>query len=186
MKYLLEGEESERLSFRTLEQTDFDAWLEFFKDPDSLRFVVMQGIGSPVDQCNEWFKRIMERYKNNLGGMNALIDKNTNKFIGQCGLLIQEVNGASEFEIGYSILPQFRNRGYASEAAMKCRDYAFENEITDSLISIIHIDNLRSEKVARKNGMIKAKQTEFKKMPVNIFRITRQDWIHLKANTTSI
>ena len=83
------------------------------------------------------------------------------------------MDGIQELEIGYSIMPQHRNRGYAAEAARKCRDYAFENNLADSLISIVHVDNIRSQKVALKNHMTSEKETVFKEMPVNIFRITK-------------
>ena len=180
MKYLLDGQETERLKFRLLRQTDFDSWVELFNDSDAGSFLGMQDIDSPIDQCKEWFKRSEQRYKKDLGGMNVLIDKSNKNFIGQCRLLIQDVDGQKELEVGYSIIPSFWNQGYATEAARKCRNYAFENDFTDTLISIIHIDNIRSERVALKNGMIKTKQTEFRKMPVNIYRINKEDWINIK------
>lgn len=173
MKYLLTGETTGRLIFKTVDNTYFEDWINFFKHPDSAKFLGLQDIGSPYEQCKEWFRRLEERYKNDLGGLNALIDKNTDEFIGQCGLLVQEIDGKKELEIGYSIMPQFRNMGYATEAAIKCRDYAFRNNFTDSLISIIHTENIRSEKVAIKIGMVKTRLTEFRNMPVNIFRIDK-------------
>lgn len=178
MKYLLNGQESERLVFRLLEQDDFTTWLPLFEEEDVVGFLGMANIPTPKEQCERWFELTFTRYKNDLGGMNVLTDKTTNEFIGQCGLLVQEVDGIQELEIGYSILPKHWNKGYASEAAQKCRDYTFENRYADSLISIVHIDNIRSEKVAKKNGMTFTKKTIFKKMPVNIFRIKRSDWIN--------
>ncbi|CAN5757507.1 hypothetical protein BH10BAC2_BH10BAC2_07680 [soil metagenome] len=85
--------------------------------------------------------------------MNVLIEKTTNAFVGQCALLIQIVDGNEELEIGYSVMPAFRNKGYATEAAVKCSEYAFENNLRDSLISIISIDNIESQKVALRNNM---------------------------------
>ena len=35
--------------------------------------------------------------------MNVLVDKSTGKMIGQCGLLVQEIDGTNHLEIGYSI-----------------------------------------------------------------------------------
>lgn len=177
MKFLLEGEETERLKFRLLVQNDFETWLELFKDNTAGDFLGMEKIPTPEEQCKEWFKITDNRYKNNLGGMNVLIDKSDNELIGQCGLLVQEVDGDREMEIGYSILPKFWNKGYATEAAQKCRDFAFRNCYSDSLISIIHIDNIQSEKVAMKNGMKKTNNMVFKEMPVNIFRIYRDEWL---------
>lgn len=179
MKYLLEGQETDRLKFRLLQESDFDTWIEFFNDPDAVRFLGLPDIGSAHDKCSLWFKYTETRYMNDTGGLNVLVDKNSGEFIGMCGILIQDVDGMSEFEIGYSILPCFWNKGYATEAAIKCRDFAFKNGFTNSLISIIHVDNVNSEKVALKNGMHETKQTEFKNLPVNIFRIDKDEWIKL-------
>ncbi len=176
MKFLLKGQESTRLTFRLLKREDFNTWMQLFEDRTAAGFLGMVDIGNPKEQCEKWFEITENRYKNDLGGMNVLIDKASNEFVGQCGLLIQEVDGIQELEIGYSILPKHWNKGYATEAAQKCRDYAFENNFIDSLISIVHVDNIRSEKVAKKNGMTFNKKTIFKKMPVNIFRITKTDW----------
>jgi ribosomal-protein-alanine N-acetyltransferase len=173
MKYLLIGEETERLRLRLLLPNDYETWLEFFKKKGVGNMLGMADIPTPEAQCQKWFNLIFDRYKNDLGGMNVLMDKNTGVFIGQCGLLVQEVDGIEELEIGYSILPKFWNQGYATEAARKCKEYAFQHKFADSIISIIHVDNLASEKVAKKNGMFLDKQTVFKEMPVNIFRVNK-------------
>jgi RimJ/RimL family protein N-acetyltransferase len=137
----------------------------------------------PAVKCRTWFDRVFNRYENNLGGLNVLIDKNTNEFIGQCGLLIQTVEGNEEMEIGYSLMPQHRKKGYALEAAKKCRQFAFENNFRDSLISIIHIENVNSAKVALANGMKIEKQIIYMDNPVNVFRITKNEWIKISNNS---
>lgn len=176
MKYLLNNEQTQRLQFRLLQGSDFDDWLTFFEHPDASAYLGMHDIGSPREQCKTWFNKVMERYNNDSGGLNVLVEKSSGRFLGQCGLLVQEVDGKEELEIGYSLLPEFWGLGYATEAAQKCRDYAFEHHFRDSIISIIHLDNIRSEKVAIKNGMTLSKQTIFRGLPVNIFRITREEW----------
>jgi len=176
MKYLLEDQETERLHFRLVTWDDFDSWLELFKVDGVAGFLGLEKIQTPEEQCQLWFEKIFYRYENNLGGNNALIDKKTNEMIGQSGLLVQDVDDVLELEVSYSILPKHWNKGYATEAAQKCRDFGFENSYADSLISIIHVDNIRSEKVARHNGMKPSKKAAFKDMPVNVFRITKYDW----------
>jgi len=181
MKYLLEGQETERLKFRLLEKSDFDTWVDFFRNSGAAGFLGLQDLKTPEDQCRKWFDIAFGRYRDDLGGMNILIDKISGELIGQSGLLIQEVDGLSELEVSYSIMPQFWNKGYATEAARKCRNYAFEQDYARSLISIIHVDNVQSQSVALKNGMSKTKQTTFKKMPVYIYRIYKKDWAKLTA-----
>jgi RimJ/RimL family protein N-acetyltransferase len=163
-----------------LQRKDFDTWIRLFHEPEVGGFLGMQHINSPREQCEEWFRRQEERYEKGLGGMNVLIHKTTNEMIGQCGLLVQQVDGLTELEVAYSILPQHWRMGFASEAAQKCRDYAFENRFSDSLVSIIHVDNIKSEKVVVKNGMSLSKATTFLGMPVNVFRIKRTEWERIR------
>ncbi|MDT0608087.1 GNAT family N-acetyltransferase [Croceitalea rosinachiae] len=168
--YLLEGQKSERLSFRKIATTDFEAWFPFYQNPNSTKY--WEGLPkNPQVACKEQFDRIFERYKKGLGGMNALISMETGNLVGICGLLVQTVDEIQELEIGYSILPEHWLKGYAFEAAQKCKKIAFEEQFSDSLISIIHIDNVPSQKVALKNGMHLDKSTFYKNNPVHIYRV---------------
>ena len=91
MKYLLTGEESKRLKFRLLEKSDYETWLPFFEDKSVATFLGMDPTKSTQELCELWFTKVFNRYENDLGGMNVLIDKSTGEFVGQCGLLVQEV-----------------------------------------------------------------------------------------------
>ncbi len=170
MKYLLTNEETKRLKFRPADISDFDSWFEFFKDPLSFQHWIEQR-QDPETECRNWLEKQLNRYHCNLGGMNALIEKSTGKLIGFGGLLIQFVDNKEELEVAYSLLQLYRNKGYATEAAQKCKEYAFENNFRDSLISIISITNTPSANVAVKNGMHIEKQIDYKGNQVNIFRI---------------
>ncbi len=172
MKYLLTGQETERLKFRPLKLEDFDSWVDIFKIKNIVKYLDLDPKLSESELCKIWFDKAFHRYENDLGGMNVLIDKKTNRLVGQCGLLIQTIENIERLEIVYSILPEFWNQGFASESAIKCKNYAFENDFAQSLISMIHIDNLSSEKVAIKNGMAFEKKLNF----FNIFRIDRENW----------
>lgn len=169
-KLLLEGEASERLFFRKVTPNDFEDWLPFYHHPDSTKY--WEGLPSdPITACQQQFDRIFERYEEGLGGMNALTLKSTGTLVGLCGLLVQTVDNTKELEIGYSVLPKFWQKGYAFEAARKCKQYAFDHNLAESLISIIHIENMPSRKVALKINMRLDVTTTYKNNPVNIFRV---------------
>lgn len=175
MKYLLTGYESERLKFRPLELADYDWWMGFCENQQATCYFDFSGNISSKQFCDLWFEKVFDRYKNDTGGHNVLIEKTTGKPVGMCGILIQEVDGVKEFEIGYSLHPGFWGRGFATEAAQTCRDFAFNNQFTNSLISIIHTENIPSARVAIQNGMIFDRKTVFKEIKVNIYRIKKSN-----------
>ena len=170
MNYLLTNEETSRLKFRRLEPSDFSEWLPFFEDPLWNKYWAMKK-KTPIEHCHEWMNKIFNRYENNLGGMNVLGNKTSGEFIGQCGLLVQTVDEIEGLEVAYSILPRHRGKGYAPEAAKRCIEFAFENKLSESVISIIHKDNVESQRVAMKNGLTLEKRTVYDNNPVLIYRI---------------
>lgn len=176
MKYLLTNQETARLKFRKLEPSDFETWLDLFKDDEVTRLLAMSEYKTPAERCEKWFEWTFHRYENDLGGQNVLIAKENNELIGQCGLLAKEVEGAFELEIAYSILPRHRLNGYAIEAAKKCRDFAFENVYHDRLVSIITPENLNSKKVALKNGMKFSRQIDHNGKKVDLYQVNIEDW----------
>ena len=180
--YLLFGEETKRLIFRQLENSDFDIWLELFQDDLTAKLLGMDEFKTPKERCEKWFEWTFHRYENNLGGQNILISKDKNEIIGQSGLLVREIDNHFELEIAYSILPNHRRQGYAFEASEKCRDYAFEKEFKDKLVSIIVPENENSKKVALKNGMNFNKQINFNYKTMDLFQITKTEWNYIKLN----
>lgn len=177
MKYLLTDQETERLRFRLLQDSDFDEWTNLFKEDHVAKFLGLDPKLSPSQLCQAWYDKTNNRYDKQLGGMNVLIDKKNHRFVGQSGLLVQNIDNEERLEVGYSILPEFWKQGYAYEAALKCKNYAFENNFADSLVSVIHFDNIGSEKVALKNGMTFEKITD---EVFNVFSITKQVWMDQK------
>jgi [ribosomal protein S5]-alanine N-acetyltransferase len=169
--YILNNLKTPRLSFRKLKAEDLELWMSFFNSSEALQFLPFKVHSKKA--CAEWLERQALRYKESKSGLCALIEKTSGEMVGQCGLLIQEVDGKREIEIGYHLIPAFWKKGFAIEAAIAAKNYAFNNELTDSLISIIHIDNINSQKVAERNGMRREKQIEWKGFPVYIYRVKK-------------
>ncbi|WP_407405274.1 GNAT family N-acetyltransferase [Chryseobacterium sp.] len=176
MKYLLKDQETERLIFRKLEHSDFHTWQTLFEDDVTTALLGMSDYKTPQQRCEIWFEWTFHRYENELGGQNVLISKEDGSFVGQCGVLVREINNEFELEIAYSILPQHRLKGYAIEAAKKCRDFAFKNNFHDRLVSLIFPDNTASKNVALKNGMTFEKNIDFNHKNVDLFQIKKSDW----------
>lgn len=176
MKFLLTDQESERLLFRNLEHSDFEKWLPLFEDEKTAKMLGMNEFKNAKERCEKWFEWTFNRYENNLGGQNVLISKESNQLVGQCGLLVREIENSFEIEIAYSILEEFRGKGYAVESAKKCKEFAFTNNFHERLVSIIIPENEASKNVALKNGMKLIKQIEYSNNKMDLFQITKSEW----------
>jgi ribosomal-protein-alanine N-acetyltransferase len=165
-------QESERLIFRKLELADINAWADFFVQNPMEKFVGPINLErNNIEKAAFWIERQLERYEeDNAYGQLAVIDKVSEQLVGLGGILTRIIEGENEFEITYSLKPEFWNLGYGTEIAVTFKNYAVENELAASFISIIHKDNFASQKIALKNGMRATVELEYMTMPVIVFR----------------
>lgn len=141
-----------RLEFRRLTEDDFPALCSILKDGRVM--YAYEGAFSD-SEVHEWLDRQIERYRRWGFGLWAVILRETGQLIGQCGLTMQPWgDGADEvLEVGYLFAYDFWHHGYATEAAVACRDFAFDVLGADEVCSIIRDTNLASQRVALRNGM---------------------------------
>ncbi|MBI5917405.1 MAG: GNAT family N-acetyltransferase [Bacteroidetes bacterium] len=171
---LLENLHTARLRFRPLTLADRAPLLDYFADPVANEFLFIK---TDVEAFTDaWLRRQTHRYGNDLGGLAAIELLGTGEFIGQCGLLYQWVDSIPKWEVGYHFFRRFWGNGYATEAAIACRDFCFENEMAETLVSLIHPQNLRSQAVAQRNSMTEWKRTTWRDHPVVVYRVRRADW----------
>ncbi len=172
---VLEHFETQRLRFRSLLPSDKRSLHEFFNDKIATEFLFIQ---DPLPEyIDSWIARQDYRYAIQGCGLCAVELKETGEVIGQCGIIQQWVDSVPKLEISYHFIRRFWGNGYATEAAMGCRDFAFQEGLAETLISIIHPDNRRSKAVAERNGMTLWKETEHKGHRSEVFRIRWEDWI---------
>lgn len=173
--------ETKRLLLRKLNNNDFANLCTILKDPEVMYAYEHAFSDAEVIQ---WLNKQLIRYKNDGIGLWAVILKDNNEFIGQCGLTIQDIEDNKVVEIGYLFRKDYWNNGYAIEAASACKNYAFEILNIDKVYSIIRDNNFPSQKLAIKNGMTPGK-TIIKhyynmEMPHILYSISQQDYIKNK------
>jgi RimJ/RimL family protein N-acetyltransferase len=166
----MHGHTTERLNFRLITLDDVDLWMPYINSAEAIRFMAFTQ-GSRAD-CIFMLQRSLDRYAESGSGLNMLELKATGEAAGQCGLLTQLVDGAMELEIGYHMLPAHWHQGYATEAAIACKHFAFERKLAPSLISLIDPENFASQRVALRNGMVAERTTLHRDRPAVVHRIT--------------
>lgn len=143
--------ETERLALREMTQADYPFLCVILQDARVM--TAYEGAFSD-EEVQSWLDRQLTRYKEHSFGLWAVVLKETSVVIGQCGLTMQDVCGAQVPEIGYLFAYDYWHRGYATEAAIACREYAFHRLGFEAVYSIIRDTNLASQNVAKRNGMV--------------------------------
>jgi hypothetical protein len=144
--------ETERLILRHFHAFDGEALDRVFGDAEVMRF----GPGVRTRQwVREWLRGCLEDYYRKLGfGPFAVVEKEGREVVGYCGLFhFPSIAGRPEVELGYRLARAFWGRGYATEAALAVRDYAFRVLCLPRLVALIDPQNAASARVAEKVGM---------------------------------
>lgn len=139
-----------RLQLREFTPEDATALTQILSDPETMRFYP-----APYDQAGveQWIARSRQRYQTDGVGLWGMELKTTQELVGDCGIVLQQVEAERLYEIGYHLRRDLWGQGLATEAAIACRDWAFANLKTERLISLIRPENLPSRRVAERVGM---------------------------------
>lgn len=169
--------ETERLYLREMVQSDFTALCAMLQDKEVM-YAYEHAFSD--SEAHAWLDKQIKRYKDYGFGLWAVILKETDEMIGQCGITMQDCDGKEVYEIGYLFNKKYWHNGYAVEAAAASRDYAFNVLKIDEVYSIIRDTNSASQNVARRNGM--SEKGSFIKfyyntyMPHLVFSIKRSEY----------
>ena len=142
--------ETERLYLREMQQSDYPALCKILQDEEVM--YAYEGIFSD-DEVQGWLDKQIQNYGQYGFGLWAVILKQSNEMIGQCGLTMQDYEGNPVLEVGYLFRKAFWHKGYAAEASIACKEYAFDALNVNEVFSIIRDTNIPSQNVAKRNGM---------------------------------
>ena len=142
--------ETKRLRLREMTKADFPLLCKHLQDAE-----VMYAYEHAFSDAEVWegMEKQFQRYKEYGFGIWAVILKESGALIGQCGLSMQPCGNREVLEIGYIFQKKYWHNGYAAEAAVACREYAFDKLKADEVFSIIRDTNIASQNVAKRNGM---------------------------------
>jgi ribosomal-protein-alanine N-acetyltransferase len=165
--------DTERLYLRELQPSDVDQMFEVLGDPETMRFYPDAKTRQETAAWIEWNRG---SYGENGFGLWASILKETGKLIGDCGLTVQTVDGERFVEVGYHLNKGNWHQGFATEAALACRDHAFEGFGMDRLIALIRPENEPSWRLAERLGMSTWRDTVRADLPHSVYAMTREEW----------
>ena len=145
---------SERLGFRVWNEADTLPFLALNQDAEVMRFFPKT---LNLEEVRAFIIRMQELYAQKGYCYFAVEELQTQHFIGCIGLADQtfEAPFTPCVDIGWRLAKEFWNKGYATEGAKRCLDYAFQVLELKQIVALCPQCNLPSERVMQKIGLQK-------------------------------
>ena len=174
--------ETARLVLREFAPDDADYLALVLCDPETMKYYPAKIDTNGIQQ---WIERNLRRYAEDGVGLWAMVLKSSGEVIGDCGIIRQHLEEEHLYEIGYHLRRDHWGRGYATEAAVACREWGFANLKVDRLISLIRPENVPSCRVAERNGMTIWKKVEWRGLRHYVYAVEREPTPKLSAAQAS-
>ncbi len=141
--------ETSRLFLRELTPDDANDFFLLNSDPEVMRYTG----DTPFTDVSEAHKMLTnyDQYRKYGIGRWAVIHRQEGQFLGFCGLKYSA--DVDEYDIGFRFFRQQWNKGYATEAAKACLDYAFNRIQLNMIVGRAMKMNTASIKVLTKIGL---------------------------------
>jgi RimJ/RimL family protein N-acetyltransferase len=143
--------ETDRLILRRLSTDDAEFVFELVNDPAWLRFIGDRGVRTLDDARDYIRKGPVESYSRLGFGLYAVELKEGGSPIGICGLVKRDF--LEDVDIGFALLPAFRGKGYAREAARATMSYARNVVGLERIVAITSRDNDASARLLEEIGL---------------------------------
>jgi RimJ/RimL family protein N-acetyltransferase len=147
--------ETERLLLREILPTDVDGFFELDSDPEVHRYLGSKPLTSK-EQIVEVIEMIRQQYIDHGIGRWAVIDKNTNEFMGWSGLkwmTTRTNNHIHYYDLGYRLKKKFWGQGIATGTSLLFLHYEFETLNASEVYAMANIENIGSNQVLKKAGL---------------------------------
>jgi [ribosomal protein S5]-alanine N-acetyltransferase len=147
--------ETERLFIRKFIAEDLQKFSDILTDPKTMGFWPQP---YSRDGAKTWIDRSLQSYAEHGFGRYVILLQDEQKIIGDCGILKMNLAGEEIYDFGYILHHPYWRKGYAEEAAIAVRDFAFQHLGLPVLHANMPWNHYGSIRVAEKIGMIKIKE----------------------------
>lgn len=158
---------TKRLIFYKFEQKDFDYYLKMVTDIEIMRMITGKVLSK--EDARIRFAEIVSLNNDNptfgFFGIRKIVDK---EYIGYSKIVL---TGEITAEIGYSLLPEFWNKGYGSEISIGLVEYSRSIRSIKKLIAIIDPENNASKRILVKSKFKLEKTFEMDGLPSSIYML---------------
>jgi len=145
--------ESERLLFWNFKISDAGNLYEMRSNKDVMKYLDRPFMKS-IEEARDMINNMHESFKNHEGINWAIIEKETNVFMGYIGFWRMDKENCRA-EVGYTLLPQFWGQDFMTEALQEVVNFGFNDLNLHSIEANCNPENIISMKLLEKIGFKK-------------------------------
>lgn len=145
--------ETERLVLRPYTKADFDVLHALYSDAEVVRWLYYD-VATPDESRERLARKVAGAALSEEQGLSAAVELRDGAYAGDVVLFYMAPAEHKSIELGFSFLPAYQGRGYATEAARAVVDWAFRNGF-HRVYGRLEPRNVASARVLEKLGMRK-------------------------------
>lgn len=145
-----ESRTTERLHLRRPVDSDAQAVLDYWSDPEVHRFL-QHPVSDDLSKTQDFLSHLETAWENGESYGWGIIEAESGRFVG----LIEARVSSHGVELGYALHRNMWGKGYMTEAVEAVSAWALEQPEIYRIWAYVHVGNIASQRVLEKAGMVK-------------------------------
>jgi RimJ/RimL family protein N-acetyltransferase len=168
------------LDLRPWTPEDANAWFELLQEEEILYYFPNQA-PPPREKADRYIAHHLEQWEKHGYGHWAVVTRQDGQVVGWNGL--EYLPDLEETEVAYLLSKRVWGRGYATEAARAAIQFGFEVGGLNSIIGLVHPENIASIRVLEKCGLIFTDRINLWNLELCRYRIQHTIWKQVKSKS---
>lgn len=113
----------------------------------------------PHERVENWIQQVLAHWQAHGYGLWAVVSRTSGELLGRSGL--QWLPETGEIEVDFLFGEHFWGQGFATEAGRASLRFGLEKLAVEWVVGIVHLENLASQRVLEKIGMIRRERKRY-------------------------
>lgn len=165
--------ETKNLIIKTPEPSDFNDLYALQSDVEVMKYIG-QGVRTQAE-VRSGLEKAITHYQQHHFSLGSVFAKESGAFVGRAGLIYLAYDDTQpDVEVGYALMKNAWNKGYATELARALIHWGFEQLTVARLVGIINPHNEGSRRVLEKAGMHYVGRSHYWDNEVDLYEIQKR------------
>jgi RimJ/RimL family protein N-acetyltransferase len=175
---------TERLRLEPCSEAHIEELDKLNSSLEVMRYIT--GTAVTLEETKAHVQYVQELWKHYGYASWSMFSRTTGKLVGTAGMQHIEFNPDNPIEMGWRLLPEYWGNGYATEAAQRMLEFAFEHLKLPKIRAVCHQENIKSVNVMHRLGMTYRGIEFWYNLEVFAYELTKEQYMLNREAVESI